>query len=218
MNNLKPISRTCHSCTCDTDGINDKLNTTQIIANRIMTYRTIASKLESLSNQELSELLEKAEPVYSGMGGTSVLLKIDRVSIFAKKIPLTDIEMLPENIMSTANLFNLPLYYQYGIGSAGFGAWRELSAHIMSTGWVLRDECPNFPLMYHWRILPDSMSKTPPTFNKEYSPKLMYAHPTADSLSLIKQGELGLFCEGEKLYCKVHDKEKMQIIRANDTT
>src|SRR5690606_1297867 len=55
---------------------------------------------------------------------------------------------------STANLFDLPLYYQYGVGSAGFGAWRELVAHIMTTNWVLAGECPNFPILYHWRILP----------------------------------------------------------------
>lgn len=38
-------------------------------------------------------------------------------------------------------------------GSAGFGAWRELTAHIMTTNWALARKCSNFPLMYHWRIL-----------------------------------------------------------------
>ncbi|MDF3293621.1 hypothetical protein [Streptomyces silvisoli] len=39
---------------------------------------------------------------------------------------------------------------------AGFGAWRELAAHIMTTGWVLKNEYAGFPLLYHWRVLPDS--------------------------------------------------------------
>jgi thiamine kinase-like enzyme len=56
--------------------------------------------------------------------------------------------------MSTANLFNLPFIYQYGVRSAGFGAWRELATHIMTTNWVITGECANFPIMYHWRILP----------------------------------------------------------------
>lgn len=40
------------------------------------------------------------------------------------------------------------------MGSAGFGAWRELATHIMTTNWVIAGECANFPIMYHWRILP----------------------------------------------------------------
>jgi hypothetical protein len=71
-----------------------------------------------------------------------------------KKIPLTNLEQLPQNFMSTANLFDLPLSYQYGVGSAGFGGWRELATHIMTTNWVIAGECVNFPILYHFRILP----------------------------------------------------------------
>jgi hypothetical protein len=72
---------------------------------------------------------------------------------------LTDAELRPENVRSTANLFGLPMFYQYGVGSAGFGAWRELAVHIMATNWVIGGEYAGFPLMYHWRVLPD----VPPT-------------------------------------------------------
>ena len=48
----------------------------------------------------------------------------------------------------------MPGFYQYGLGSAGFGAWRELAAHIMTTNWVLSDEHRAFALLYHWRLLP----------------------------------------------------------------
>jgi len=51
-------------------------------------------------------------------------------------------------------LLHCILYYQYGIGSAGFGVWRELAIHTMTTNWVLAGECQSFPLMYHWRLLP----------------------------------------------------------------
>ena len=60
----------------------------------------------------------------------------------------------PGQRRSTANLFGLPGFYQYGLGSAGFGAWRELAAHIMTTNWVLSDEHRAFALLYHWRLLP----------------------------------------------------------------
>jgi serine/threonine protein kinase len=45
-------------------------------------------------------------------------------------------------------------HYQYGVGSTGFGAWRELAAHILTTNWVMTGTCSNFPMLYHWRILP----------------------------------------------------------------
>jgi hypothetical protein len=66
--------------------------------------------------------------------------------------------------MSTANMFDSPLSYQYGIGSAGFGAWRELLTHIMTTNWAIMGKCINFPIMYHWRILPSG----PGDLNTDY--------------------------------------------------
>ena len=129
------------------------------IEQRIATYNTIATELTLLSNKQLLELLEKTTPMGTSIGGTTALLEIDGKHVFIKKIRLTDVERKPDNIMSTANVFELPLYYHYGIGSAGFGAWRELSSHVMSTNWVIAGECSHFPLMYHWRILPASRSK-----------------------------------------------------------
>lgn len=123
---------------------------------RLKTYSHISTELACLSDKRLSDTLVKAKPLHSGIGGKSVLLTIGETPIFVKKIPLTDLERQPENILSTANLFDLPLCYQYGIGSAGFSAWRELAAHIMTTNWVISGECPNFPMMYHWRVLPTS--------------------------------------------------------------
>ena len=92
---------------------------------RLKNYAHISTKLTSSSDQHLKSLLEKATFNHSGIGGKSAYLTIDEVNIFVKKIPLTDLERVEENVMSTANLFNLPPYYQYGIGSVGFGAWRE---------------------------------------------------------------------------------------------
>lgn len=118
-------------------------------------YHTASSHLADLSDAELIALLANAKPLHAGIGGTSTLLSIEDTKIFIKKIPLTDLELLPHNRQSTTNIFDLPLYYQYGVGSAGFGAWREHATHIMTTQWVLTGECANFPLLYHWRILPN---------------------------------------------------------------
>lgn len=125
-----------------------------IPSDRIQTYSKISTALACLSDQELSARLESALELHSGIGGKLALLTINGVRVFVKKIPLTDLEQRPQNIRSTANIFHLPLYYQYGVGSTGFGAWRELAAHIMTTNWVIAGDCPCFPLMYHWRIMP----------------------------------------------------------------
>ncbi len=115
-------------------------------------FAKVSTKLAETSTEALAEMLEKAEQVHQGIGGTAVKLEIEGVPIFAKRISLTDLEL--ENPNSTKNLFNLPTFYQYGVGSAGFGAWRELAAHQMTTDWVLNGECPNFPLLYGHCVVP----------------------------------------------------------------
>lgn len=128
---------------------------------RYSQYRHISKYLETLNDADISTLLKQETILHSGTGGTSVKLEIDGIPIFVKKVPLNEVEGKLENIRSTENLFGLPLYYQYGVGSAGFSAWREVSAHHMSTEWVLAGENYNFPLMYHWRILNNSQEKDP---------------------------------------------------------
>jgi hypothetical protein len=60
-----------------------------------------------------------------GIGGGAATLTVGGVPVFAKRIPLTDLERRPEHVRSTANLFGVPAFCQYGVGGPGFGAWRE---------------------------------------------------------------------------------------------
>ncbi|MFG2318471.1 protein kinase family protein [Streptomyces tendae] len=125
-------------------------------AARLAAYGTAATRLSLFSDRRLAEVVAAADPLGTGIGGRSAELDIDGTRVFVKRIPLTDTELRPENARSTANLFGLPVFYQYGVGSAGFGAWRELAVHVMTTNWVLGNDYEGFPLMYHWRVLPDS--------------------------------------------------------------
>ncbi len=130
---------------------------------RVNRYSDVASALALHSDRQLGESLEQAQVLGSGVGGTSVLLAIDGVPVFAKRIPLTDLERRPGNVMSTANLFGVPPFCQYGLtalAGPGFGAWRELAANVMTTNWVLAGRSAAFPLLYHWRVLPGA---PPPT-------------------------------------------------------
>ena len=123
---------------------------------RCGVYGKVATHLALLSDRRLGEMVAGTTPGSSGVGGRCSELDVEGTLVFVKRVPLTDLEAKPEHARSTANLFGLPLYYQYGVGSAGFGAWRELAVHVMTTSWVLSGELEGFPLMYHWRVLPDS--------------------------------------------------------------
>ncbi|MEV5983272.1 protein kinase family protein [Streptomyces sp. NPDC052114] len=123
-------------------------------AARLAAHGDVSTSLALHSDHALRELVDGAVPIGSGIGGTSALLEVAGTQVFVKRVPLTDLERRPESVRSTANLFELPLFCQYGIGGPGFGAWRELAAHVMTTDWVLTGDCENFPLMYHWRVLP----------------------------------------------------------------
>lgn len=130
-------------------------------AARLAGYSTVSTALALLSDRRLGDLVDEAPPIFTGIGGTAVRLEIQGRPVFAKRIPLTDLERRPENVMSTANMFQLPVFYQYGVGSAGAGAWRELAAQAMTTNWVLAKQNEAFPLMYHWRVLTGPSPRTP---------------------------------------------------------
>jgi hypothetical protein len=125
---------------------------------RLAAHGAVSTSLALCSDRRLRGLVDAAAPIGSGIGGKSVLLEVDGTPVFAKQVRLTDLERRPENVHSTANLFALPVFCQYGIGGIGgpgFGAWRELAAHTMTTNWVIAGDHEGFPLMYHWRVLPD---------------------------------------------------------------
>lgn len=123
---------------------------------RLARHGAVATALALCGDRRLRELVDAAVPAGAGIGGRTVLLEVDGTPVFVKQVPLTDLERRPEHVRSTANLFGLPLFCQYGVGSigaAGFGAWRELAVHEMTTNWVIAGAHEGFPLMHHARML-----------------------------------------------------------------
>ena len=108
-----------------------------------------------MSNAELISIFDRADDGRVSIGGATQSIRVADTPVFVKLVRLTDRERRagPE---CTANLFDLPTWYQYGVGpgSTGFNAWREVAAHQIVSGWVLDGACANFPLLYHWRVLP----------------------------------------------------------------
>ena len=101
----------------------------------------------------MAALIARGARGHSGIGGASVRVVVGGVSTFIKLIPLTDLERALASTGSTENVFRLPPQYHYGIGSAGFTARRELSAHRRLSDMMSGGEDAAVPLLYHWRAL-----------------------------------------------------------------
>ena len=117
---------------------------------RWQLYFKLSSAIAQIDNAHVRSLLE-AQETQNGWG-KSQTIEIERSKVFVKRVPLTDIEY--EHMFSTRNVYDLPTYYNYGIGSAGLGIFRELVTHIKTTNWVLEGAIASFPLLYHYRIIP----------------------------------------------------------------
>jgi hypothetical protein len=120
---------------------------------RGLTWWRVQALLTSLDDTELAELLRTASEVGTGIGGKTLRLVVDGTTVFVKAVSLTAAETRADNLRSTANLFGLPTFCQYNVGSPGINAWRELEALERTTRWVLDGDAAGFPLLYHWRLL-----------------------------------------------------------------
>ena len=80
--------------------------------------------------------------------GVSSTTTIGVEKVFVKRLPLTDVEAARP--YSTRNHFELPTFYSYGVGSAGFGAWRELAA-LQAVS-----DVSGLPVHLHHRVMPRS--------------------------------------------------------------
>jgi hypothetical protein len=127
------------------------------IAIRRKRYFKLSSQIAQLDNAQLHSLFDDSKSSLSWELTHTIALGQSKV--FVKRIPVTNIEY--DNLFSTKNLYDLPTYFNYGLGSAGLGVaglgvFRELITHIKTTNWILEGAMVNFPLMYHYRIIPFS--------------------------------------------------------------
>lgn len=120
------------------------------VMDRIARHAELSTRCGSMSETELLAVIADGEPRLGW--GVSRTVEVAGHAVFVKTLPVTAVEL--ETYQSTANLFDLPATYQYGVGSAGFGAGRELAAHARTTQWVLDGHIDNFPLLYHHRLVP----------------------------------------------------------------
>lgn len=124
--------------------------TNEHLGARRATHFSVNSEIAGMSNAEIRTLLSEGET--SPGWGTHQTVDVGGTKVFVKSVPVTELEYA--NAFSTRNLYDMPLYYNYGVGSAGFGVFRELLTHIATTNWVLEGATPYFPLLYQFRLLP----------------------------------------------------------------
>jgi hypothetical protein len=96
-------------------------------------------------------LIDAAEPVGVGIGGTTKTTCINETTVFVKQLPLTSIE--EGEPTATASRVQLPFACHYGIGSPSHGVGRELAAHQATSAWVHAGAADFFPLLLGWRVI-----------------------------------------------------------------
>ncbi|MBP2387784.1 AarF/UbiB family protein [Paeniglutamicibacter kerguelensis] len=121
-----------------------------------MTARTdkargISDVLAGLDDAGVRTLIDAAEPVGVGIGGTTKTARIGETTVFVKQLPLTSIEEADPT--ATSSRVRLPFVCHYGIGSPTHGAGRELAAHRATSEWVQAGAADFFPLLLGWRVV-----------------------------------------------------------------
>lgn len=117
-------------------------------AARTARHQRLSAFLASRSNVELAELVGAGRVISVGVGGGAALIDVDSVPVFTNRILLTDREVADSG--SAPNLFDRPMFCQYGIGGPSFNAWRELAANIIVTDAVLPARHNRSRSLYLW--------------------------------------------------------------------
>ena len=135
-----------------------------LLARRAL-YDRAREALTDLDDSRFAAAIGDRPPDARRGWGDSYRAEICGFPVFVKRLPLTDDEM--DRPGDTSNIFGLPDFYHYGVGSAGFGAFREVAGHLKTTAWILDGAMESFPLLYHCRVIPRREPSPDPRFELE---------------------------------------------------
>lgn len=118
---------------------------------RTDSARSVSDVLARLDDADVRKLVDAADPVGVGIGGTTKTAWISETAVFVKQLPLTSVEEADPT--STTSRVQLPFVCHYGIGSPAHGLGRELAAHQATSAWVHAGAVDFFPLLLGWRVV-----------------------------------------------------------------
>lgn len=113
--------------------------------------RRMAAVIDGLDDADLAGIVDTAQTVGVGIGGTTKLGTVNGESVFIKQLPIPRGE--EDDPYSTVDRLRLPFVSHYGIGSLGHGVGRELAAHRVTSEWVRTGKADFFPSLFGSRIL-----------------------------------------------------------------
>lgn len=118
---------------------------------RVDSARRMSVEIARLDDSQVRALLDTAETVGVGIGGTTTMVHVAGTPVFAKQLPITRAE--ETDPFPTGNSSGLPFACHYGIGSPSCGVGREVAAHQLTSEWVVSGEVDFFPLLLGCRIV-----------------------------------------------------------------
>ncbi len=121
---------------------------------RLARHRRVSAALGALDEEGIVELLGTGTRLGVGIGGSHATVSVDGVPVVVKRVALTDREQLPAMSGTTSNLFGLAPSWHYGVGSPGFGVWREVAANELATAAMAAGHLSGVALLHHTRVLP----------------------------------------------------------------
>jgi hypothetical protein len=136
-----------------------------LLARRALHSRT-SQAFTNLDDNQFAAAIGDRPPDARRGWGDSYRAELCGFPVFVKRLPLTDEEK--ERPGDTSNIFGLPDFYHYGVGSAGFGASREVAGHLKATAWILDGAIESFPMLYHSRVLPRPERAPDPRFELQH--------------------------------------------------
>jgi hypothetical protein len=141
---------------------------------RTADARRISSLLAGVDDHRVQLLVDTAQTVGIGIGGTTRTVRIGASTVFVKQLPLTSIEQADPT--GTTSRLHLPFVSHYGLGSPTHAVGRELAAHRVTSGWVETGAADFFPLLLGWRVIDSTCEADLSEFDSDASPRRWGPH------------------------------------------
>lgn len=154
---------------------------------RVEEADQLSAVLAGLDDDGLQALVDSAERGATGIGGSTMTVRLGGGTVFVKQLPLTAAEQADPT--ATTSLLDLPFVSHYGLGTLSHAVGRELTAHRLTSGWVRSGAAAAFPLLLGWRVLGAPCAMDLSEFDGDAAPRRWGRHwPEVEKRLAAMQG------------------------------